>query len=107
MIEPGVLPVAGIVALRAVRAIRALMRSGIIRLMAAHARLRRAFEHIVDVALLALDRAVLALQLEGRLIVIEGGVVPIVRGVAYRAIRAERSVMRLRVVLAMAVDASR
>ena len=69
VIERRVLPVRRIVALRAVRPKRALMV--IVLQMAGRASLRRALEHVVDVALGALDRLVLAHEFERRQIVIE------------------------------------
>ena len=56
VIELGIGPTGGVVARRAVRAKRAVVL--VVFLMATHARLRRAFENIVDVAGSALHRDV-------------------------------------------------
>ena len=71
--------------------------------MAGGASLRRALEHVVDVALGALDRLVLAHEFERCQIVIELCALPTVRGVALRAIGAEGAVVG--VVFPVAIDA--
>ena len=101
MIELGIFPVVSIMTLRAVGAVRARML--IIFGMTTDAGLRRALKCAIDVALLTLDRDMLALKFEGRLRVIEGDRLPIVRGVARRTIGAVRAVVL--VVLAVTIDA--
>jgi hypothetical protein len=101
VIECRVLPSRRSVALRAVRPERALML--IVLLMAGHTSLRRALEDIVDVALRALDRLVLAHEFECGQCVIELCALPTVRGMALGAIDAEDAIVS--VVFPVAIDA--
>ena len=93
VIEGCALPRRRSVALRAIRPERAevCLRLGV----TTHAGLRRAFEDIVDVTLGTRDRLMLAFEFEGRQIVIELGVCPIVRCMALRTVRAKLSLMRI------------
>ena len=90
-------PVRRRVAARAVRAELALVldRLG----MAADARLRRTDVYVGDVARLAIDRPVLACQLENGQVVVERRAAPRARRVTFSAVRAEAALVhgRLRV----------
>ncbi len=103
VIELSVGPVRGIVARGTVRTIAPRMCPRFVGLMTTHARLRRAFENVVDVALIATHFGMLPRQRERRQIVIELRPFPTLRRVTLGAVRAERSVVR--VIFAMAIDA--
>ncbi len=102
VIERGPFPGRGGMALRAIQTKlpQVFLRIG----MAAHARLRRAFVHAVDVALGARHRDMRARQLEHRQVVIELGVFPIGGVVALCAVRAKCALMRPIVIGLMATD---
>ena len=76
----------------------------IVFLMAGGAILRRALEDVVGVTLCALDRLMFAHEFERGQIVIEFRVVPIRRSVALRAVRPERALMAI--ILLVAIDAA-
>ena len=103
VIERGPFPGRSGVALRAIQTKlpQVFLRIGV----AAHARLRRAFIHIVDVALGARHRDMRPGQLEHRQVVIELGVFPIGGVVALRTVRAKCALMRPIVIGLMATDA--
>ena len=93
MVERCALPTIGSVAPTTICSKLAIML--VILLMAGKAILRRAFEHVVDVALLAFYVRVFALQLERGQVMVERGVLPTIRGVTRPAIRPKLSVVMI------------
>ena len=98
MIEGHIAPAGRRVTLRTVRAECAIVM--VVLLMAAHTILRRAFEDVVDVAGGTRHADVRASQLERRQVVIEGHIAPAGRRVALRAVRAERAVVMIVLLMA-------
>ena len=87
VVEGGAIPTRGGMAGRTVRAKLTVML--IILLMAGITIGGRTFEDIIDMALLAFHIRVLAFQLESGKVMVEGGLLPIGRGMAGAAVRAE------------------
>jgi len=100
VIELGLFPIFGRMALAAICAVCALVL--VILTVAVHARLRRAFQDAIHVTLVARHWHMLAHQLERRQVVIKLDLLPILRRMALGAIRAERTLVL--VILAMTFD---
>lgn len=86
VVEGGLFPVVWKVAFGAIAAQSAFVR--VVAVMAIGALLRETLEDIIDVALGALDVHMLAHQLEDGLIVVEMDLFPIIRRMAFGAVRA-------------------
>ena len=99
VVEGGLFPVVRKMAFGAVVAQGAFVR--VIAVMTIGALLRETLEDIIDVALGALDVHMLAYQLEDGLIVVEMDLFPIIRRVAFGAVRAQLAFVC--VILAVAV----